>query len=187
MIYLKKINAYIYKLIPPGLTSSCKPLDISINKPFKDHIKQKYRDFVLPIKILKPTPDYIIKWVSEVWWSDHISENIIKNSFKKAGLNLKLNGSEDLAFNWPKQSDMILIEDLPSLKKNNEINSFNYNFIKNDESEEEIEDYLFDSNRYRIENIRKQVINDLKKTENDIEMDDCIKDYDYYQAFDYFK
>ena len=82
---------------------------------------------------------------------------------------------------------MILIEDLPSLKKNNEINSFNYNFIKNDESEEEIEDYLFDSNRYRIENIRKQVINDLKKTENDIEMDDCIKDYDYYQAFDYFK
>ena len=72
-------------------------------------------------------------------------------------------------------------------KKSNEINSFNYNFIKNDESEEEIEDYLFDSNRYRIENIRKQVINDLKKTENDIEMDDCIKDYDYYQAFDYFK
>lgn len=68
-----------------------------------------------------------------------ISEITIKSSFKKAGLNLKLDGSEDISFNWPKPSDMILIEDLPSLRKNNEIKSINYNIINNNESKEEQE------------------------------------------------
>lgn len=138
-------------------------MDISINKQFKDLIKQKYRDFCISYQnTKKPTPEYLINWVAEVWWPDKISEKTIKNSFKwyflglvlfqtNAGLNLKLDGSEDFSFNWPKPQDMILIEDLPSLRKNNEINNINYNIINNDENEEEQEDILFDYNRYSIE------------------------------------
>ena len=50
-------------------------------------------------------------WISEVWWLI-----TIQHSSKKAGINLKLDNSEDYMFNWPKQPDYILIEDL---KKNN--------------------------------------------------------------------
>ena len=53
---------------------------------------------------------------SESWWSNSIDEKMIKLSFKKAGINLNLNGSEDVLFNWPKQPEMLKI-----LKKLNKI------------------------------------------------------------------
>ena len=42
---------------------------------------------------------------------------MIKFSFKKAGINLNLNGSEDALFNWPKQPEILLIEDIKKLNK----------------------------------------------------------------------
>lgn len=39
--FLKK-NNISYILIPSGMTPECQPLDISVNKIFKDHIKYKF-------------------------------------------------------------------------------------------------------------------------------------------------
>ena len=53
-----------FSLIPPGLTSVCQPLDLCINKPFKDSLRAKYREFYVTWKnIKKPTPEHILKWI----------------------------------------------------------------------------------------------------------------------------
>lgn len=51
-------------------------------------------------------------WISESWWSNDINEEMIKVSFKKGGIYLKLDGSEDSLYNCPRQSEMVLIEDI---------------------------------------------------------------------------
>ena len=121
---IKKIlndNNSSYRLIPPGLTPYCQPLDLCINKTFNDAIKFKYREFCNYWKSTKkPTPEDLIQWISEIWWSNIISNNTIKNSFKKAGINLNLDGSEDYLFHWPKTPDMVLVEDLRNLNKKKE-------------------------------------------------------------------
>ena len=43
----------------------------------------------------------MMTWISEVWWLI-----TIQHSSKKAGINLKLDNSEDYMFNWPKQPDI---------------------------------------------------------------------------------
>ena len=47
---LFKQNNSIYRLISPRLNSYCQPLDLSINKPFKDALKLKYRNFCIEFK-----------------------------------------------------------------------------------------------------------------------------------------
>jgi len=118
VLSLFKKNNSFYRLIPPGLTGYCQPLDLSINKPFKDAIKKKYREFCIYWKnTRKPNPEHLIQWISEIWWSDGISEKTIQHSFKKGGINLKLDGSEDFMFKWPEEPGEPREEDLPYFKK----------------------------------------------------------------------
>ena len=172
------------------MTSYCEQFDLSINKPFKDYIKTKYREFCIINKnTKKPTQARLIKWVSDIWWSYKISEDMIKLSFKKAAINLLNDGSEDMLFTWPKQSYVILIEDHLALKNNNFINnSINYNLKGNKDSGEENDDILFKHYRYSINSIREEVNNDLNnKYENELDIEDCCKDYNYYKALGYFQ
>ena len=82
---LFKQNNSIYRLISPRLNSYCQPLDLSINKPFKDALKLKYRNFYIEFKnTKKPKPEDMITWISEVWWSDNINPVTIQHSFKKS-------------------------------------------------------------------------------------------------------
>ena len=185
-----KNNCY-YRLIPPGLTSYCQPLDLCINKPFKDLLKLKYREFCIYNKnTIKPTPEDMVSWVSSIWYSDKISEETIMYSFKKGGITLKNDASEDIIFQWPKTPDMILIEDIPQIKNENNFNGLNLN---NEEYEyDSEEDILFDYERYSISSIRKEVIKGIKNNNiyEDIEIDDeeiNSKNYDFYLAFGYFK
>ena len=55
----------------------------------------------------------MITWISEEWWSNDIDEKMIKYSFKKAGINLKLDYYEEILF---KQPEMLLIEARKKLK-----------------------------------------------------------------------
>ena len=120
---------------------------------------------------------------------------MIKLSFKKAGINLNLNGSEDVLFNWPKQPEMLLIEDIKKIKQNNFTNHINFenNSINNYEDKDSDNDILFDYDRYDIKNIRNEVYNNLKDSKDskmdidEIDFNNLEKDYNYYYSFGLIK
>lgn len=69
-----------YTLIPPGCTSELQPLDLGLNKPFKDRLKRKWlqnqaQNCRIPLEKL-------LSWISDCWNS--ITTVSILNSFKAA-------------------------------------------------------------------------------------------------------
>ena len=85
-------------MIPGGLTRYLQPLNI--NKPFKDELRNKYTDYWMQTKNsnAKVSQNDLINRVWEVWYSISISSNMIRKSFKAAGITLNLDGSEDEMF-----------------------------------------------------------------------------------------
>ena len=127
----------------------------------------------------------MITWISEVWWSDSINPVTIQHSFKKAGINLKLDNSEDYMFIWPKQPDYILIEDLKKNNLDNLTGSIDYSSENiNSENRDSEKDILFDYDRYDIKWIRKEVKDSLTEKDNISDEDEKFqKDYNYYSYF----
>ena len=65
VVNMFNINKCHYRLLPPGLTSYCQPLELWINKPFKDLLKTKYREFCIANKnTIKPSPENLIEWIA---------------------------------------------------------------------------------------------------------------------------
>ena len=86
---------------------------------------------------------------------------------------------------------MVLVEEIPSIKKESNNNSINFEINKReDDDNSDEEDILFDYERYNITSIRNEVIRDSKFIEdNEVEMEDnkiITKDYDYYKTFNFF-
>lgn len=77
-------NNSSYILISPGLTRFLQPLDVSINFPFKNYLKQEYYNFNLfKSNKEKAMYDDIINFMSNAWYSEgKITKDIIKKSFK---------------------------------------------------------------------------------------------------------
>ena len=98
----KKINDWetSISMIPGGLTRYLQPLNVFINKPFKDELRKKYTDYWMETKNsnAKVSQNKLINWVWEVWYSKSIFSNMIRKSFKAAGITLNLDGSEDEMF-----------------------------------------------------------------------------------------
>ena len=75
-------------IIPGGLTSIVQPLDVCINKPFKDRLREKWHlwmskgEFQLTKggNLKKSGYDLICQWILEVW--DSIPTEMIIKSFK---------------------------------------------------------------------------------------------------------
>jgi len=96
-------NRCYYRLIPSGLTSICQPLELYVNKPFKDALKAKYINFIIFWKnIKKLNPEDLMNGYRKFDGRITISGSTITHSFYKPGNNFLSNGKEDFIFQWPK-------------------------------------------------------------------------------------
>ena len=99
--YLRNEHATDLSVIPGGLTSIVQPLDVCLNKPFKDRLRKKWINWMMEgEKTFTPTgnmrrPDLaeVAHCVSESW--KDIEPNMIMRSFKKCGISNSLDGTED--------------------------------------------------------------------------------------------
>jgi hypothetical protein len=88
-------------IIPAGLTSVCQPLDVSINKPFKDYMRKEWYEWMsqggagetAAGNLKRARISNVCGWVKRSW--DAVSNQIIFNSFKKCAISNMLDGSED--------------------------------------------------------------------------------------------
>ena len=89
--------------VPGGTTSRVQPLDVAINKPFKNRVRQTFEEHLhknLPLSTegkltASDRRDLTTKWVGDAWsWIKEEKETIIR-SFVKCGLSNKLDGSEN--------------------------------------------------------------------------------------------
>lgn len=117
---LKKIN---FIFILAGLTGILQPLDVCINKPFKEIIKRNYEELIQSFKldkIPKIKRETLIKWIVETW-EIGIKKELVEKSFLVCGISNNMDGSED---------DLFIGYD-----KTNELG-----FVENDFTKEDMED-----------------------------------------------
>ena len=88
-------------MIPGGMTSILQPLDVCINKPFKERLEKIWSMWMINDdhiftkggKMKRVEIDVICSWIKCAW--DDIPEEMIIKSFKKCGITNALDGTED--------------------------------------------------------------------------------------------
>ena len=97
-------------VIPGGMTSMVQPLDVAINKPFKDRMRKKWQEWILADqhtftasgRIRKVELTQICQWMYEAW--EDIPNELIKKSFRKCCITNAMDGTEDDHM-WEDDSD----------------------------------------------------------------------------------
>jgi hypothetical protein len=88
-------------VVPGGMTSQLQVLDVVVNKPFKDHLKQLYSEWLLAgdhsltpaEKIKKTSVALLCQWIKTSWhW---ICPEVIVKGFKKCCISDAMDGRED--------------------------------------------------------------------------------------------
>ena len=105
-------------VIPGGLTSVLQPLDVCLNKPFKDRVRQKWMAWMAEgIHELKaggcqkkPSEELMCQWIGEAWRD--IPREMVANLFLKCGITNSLDGSEDdFIFDTSSDDESIVTDD----------------------------------------------------------------------------
>ena len=126
---LLESNKILQVLVPNNCTDLLQPLDLSVNKPFKDTLRSKFSEWYAHevVEAGKQVEEVQVEMRMSVmkelssWWFisayDHIRSNpdIVKNGFKKAGITEALEKGlpevdleldlQDLSENDPFSSD----------------------------------------------------------------------------------
>ena len=97
-------------VIPGGLTSVVQPLDVCLNKPFKDYVRADWNDWIMNGDKtytkggnMRAVPlDVLCQFVINAW--DKVDLNTVVKSFKKCGISNLLDGTEDCLL-WEDKSD----------------------------------------------------------------------------------
>lgn len=88
-------------VIPGGLTSVVQPLDVCLNKPLKDRLREKWTTWMVEgEKALTPggkvkaaSLTTVASWVLEAWRD--LPGDMVERSFKKCGISNAIDGTED--------------------------------------------------------------------------------------------
>ena len=104
-------------VIPGGLTSVIQPLDVSLNKPFKDRLRSKWplgwsrgkKSFTKGGNVKAASFPTVCQWVKEAW--SEIASEIVVRSFKKCGISNAMDSTKD---------DMLWEDDLTAEDENAE-------------------------------------------------------------------
>ncbi|KAM7314164.1 hypothetical protein ISCGN_003949 [Ixodes scapularis] len=88
-------------VIPGGMTSQLQPLDVMLNKPFKDRVRKLYTEWMgktdNPLtptgRVKRASLAEVASWVAAAWYN--LPDELVARSFKKCGLSNAMDGTED--------------------------------------------------------------------------------------------
>ena len=104
VLQLLRTNNITPSLIPAGCTSLIQPLDVSVNKPFKELMRDLTDEKIFELESAEDFEKWTVgdprvmttHCVGEAFNQFHSSKShVIKNSFRKLGLSLPIDGSQD--------------------------------------------------------------------------------------------
>lgn len=120
--------------VPPGCTSLVQPLDVSFNSPFKAIVGRLAREHMannLDCYVEGSIPAserrvLFTQWVGQAWEEVSMNTRMVVRSFKKCGISVPIDGSED---------DEINIEGIPSYQVGDELSCDTSTYEEDSESE----------------------------------------------------
>ena len=97
----------VYTYVPGGCTSLVQPVDVSFNRPFKraverfasQHMKENLQSYVQGKFDASSRRILFTRRVGQAWEEVSADREMVKRSFKKCGIAMAVDGSEDSEIN----------------------------------------------------------------------------------------